>query len=90
MMSGDVQVFVLLIFVISATSAQLRPQWSVNGEPRHDRGNDGSHFESVVLCSKAGNCTCFFEKFRVIVKCTSVGDKLDEFANELPQTTSHL
>ena len=89
-MLGDVQVFALLTFVISATLAQLQPQGSVNGEPRHDRGYDGSHFGSVVLCSEAGNCTCVFEKFRVIVKCTSVGDKLGELAYEFPQTTSHL
>lgn len=81
----------LLTLVISSTSSavQLRLQESLNSEASDGEGA-GSRFESEVLCSEAGNCTCLFEKFHVTVKCTSVGDKLDEIASDLPQTTTHL
>lgn len=81
----------LVTLVISSTSfaVQLRLQESLNSEASDGEGAE-SRFESEVFCSKAGNCTCLFEKYHIEVKCTSIGDKLDEIASELPQTATHL
>lgn len=85
----DIYVVASLTFVISATSAQLRPQEHGNDDFSYG-DSAGSNFESAALCSEAGNCTCLFQKFYVIVKCTSAGDKLEEIAKDLPKTTTHL
>lgn len=57
-----------------------------------DGGNsdDGSGLESPFLCSVAGNCSCKFDDFGDTVRCTSVGNNLDEIAKNLPKTTTHL
>lgn len=85
----DIQALTLMIFIIYSTSTQPLPPESNSGEAS-DKGSDKSHLKSSVLCSEAGNCSCFFEKFRVTVKCTSVGDNLDQIGSILPQTTTHL
>lgn len=77
----DLNVLALLTFAVSAT-AQLSTQ-----EKADDKS---SRLESEVLCSEAGNCTCLIKKSYVTVKCTSVGDKLDEIVSELPKTTTYL
>lgn len=82
----DIHRFALLTFVIFTTSALLQPRKTGNNEG----GDKGSFLESAIFCSKAANCTCLFEKFRVTVKCTSAGDNFDEIAFELPHTATHL
>ena len=77
----DLNVLALLTFAVSAT-AQLSTQ-----EKADDKS---SRLESEVLCSEAGNCSCLIKKSYVTVKCTSVGDKLDEIVSELPKTTTYL
>lgn len=83
--------------MISTTSQQdLTPTESSVGDTskeeltRGSSGDGGSSSELPFLCSVKGNCSCLFEDFDVIVVCTSVGNKLDEIANELPNTTTHL
>ena len=80
---------VLLAFIIFATSAQLRAQERDNGKPV-DKGSSGSQFESAILCSEEGNCTCLFGELHVTVKCVSAGDRLDKIASKFPQATTHL
>ena len=58
-------------------------------------GSGGANIPGVpgvaFTCSDTGNCTCFFEDpANVTVTCTSVGDKLDEIAQALPESTTHL
>ena len=77
-----IYILALPIFVISATSEILRPRRSSDLSGR----NEGSG----IVCTKAGKCTCLFESLRVTVKCTSVGDKFDKVASELPKRTTHL
>ena len=91
MMFRDIRFLTLLTYVIFATSAavQLQVQESFNSNVSDGEGAE-SRFESEVLCSDAGNCTCLFEKSHVTVKCTSVGDNLDEIASKLPETTTHM
>lgn len=89
MKSCDIHVFALLTLAISTTLAELWLQESSNGESSDDSGA-GRLFESAVLCSEAGNCTCLFAKPHVIVKCTSTGDKLDKILSELPETTTQM
>lgn len=76
-------ILALFNFFVYATSEQLSLQKGGNSTSRSD-DNSG------VLCSETGNCTCLFEEFDVIVKCTHAGDKLEKFASELPKTTTHL
>lgn len=76
-------VFILMAFFIPTDSEILKPPKSVVGKSSDDKS-------SGVLCSEALNCTCLFEELRVIVKCTSAGDKLDKIAFQLPQTTTQL
>lgn len=68
-------------------SATSQPELSPTTEPGSD---DGSGSGLSILCSVKGNCSCLFEDFEVTVICTSVGNKFDEIANELPSTTTHL
>lgn len=82
-------VFALLTFLTVTTSLQLWPQGRGNSEAGN-KGSAGRPFQFDDLCSKAGNCTCLFERYHVTVKCTSAGDKLGEIASELPQSTTHL
>lgn len=84
-----IHVFALLTCVFSAISAQLRPRERGNGDYSYGH-SAGSNFDSAVSCSEAGNCTCLFKNFHVIVKCTSAGDKLEEIAKDLPKTATHL
>lgn len=67
-----------MAFFISTNSEIFKPPKS---------GDDKS---SGVLCSEVLDCTCLFEELRVIVKCTSAGDKLDKIGFQLPKTTSQL
>ena len=91
MMFCGVHVFFLWSFVISATSQQRQPKKRPGSDTGRDVDSAGSGSElGAILCSEAGNCTCFFEELRVTVKCTSAGDKLDKIAFELPETTTHL
>ena len=53
-------------------------------------GDIGSGLGPPFWCSVAGNCSCQFDDFGVTVKCTSVGNNLDEIAQNLPKTTTHL
>ena len=83
--------------MISTTSPQvLTPTESSAGDTSREEltgawsRDGGSSSELPFLCSVKGNCSCLFEDFDVIVVCTSVGNKLDEIANELPSTTTHL
>ena len=91
MMFCDIHSLALLTYVIFATLAAvpLQVQESLNSDASDGEGAE-SRYESEVLCSDAGNCTCLFEKSHVTVKCTSVGDNLDEIASKLPETTTHL
>ena len=50
----------------------------------------GSGLGPPIMCSVAGNCSCQFDDFGNTVKCTSVGNNLDEIAKTLPKTTTHL
>ena len=79
-----IYVFALWTSFISTTSEKIRPHHSVRG------AGNGAGNGSEVLCSEEGNCTCLFERLGVTVKCSSVGDKLDGIAFELPQTATHL
>lgn len=85
----DVHVFALWIFLISVT---LEQSWAQENGISDSGGNktSGNGTESAFLCSSDGNCTCAFERLGVIVKCTSVSDKLEKIAFELPQRTTHL
>ena len=91
MMFCDIHSLALLTYVIFATLAevQLQVQESFNSDASNGERVE-SRFESEVLCSDAGNCTCMFEKSHVKVKCTSVGDNLDEIASKIPKRTTHL
>lgn len=80
----DVRIFASLTLVIFATSVKLR-----NGEVS-DEGGVGSRPSAAVLCSEAGNCICLYDALNVTVICTSAGDRLNEIASELPQTTTNL
>ena len=53
-------------------------------------GDGGSGLGAPFLCSVAGNCSCEFNEFGDIVRCTSVGNNLDKIAKNLPKTTTHL
>ena len=68
----------------SATSTQE------SGPTEPGSGDGGSGSGRPILCSIKGNCSCLFKRFDVTVRCTSVGNKLDEIASELPSTTTHL
>ena len=85
----SISLFFLVTFNTLATSAQHRPQES-GIDKASNIGGAGSRVESAVWCSEVGNCTCIFEKILVTVICTSAGDRLDEIASKLPQTTTHL
>lgn len=82
-MSYGFYVFTLITFFISTNSEIFKP-------PKKGVGKNSDEKSSGVLCSEELNCTCLFEKLRVIVKCTSAGDKLDKIAFQLPQTTTQL
>lgn len=84
----NISVFALIMFIISATSTQLRQEGG--GSEASDEGGAGSRSESAVWCLEAGNCTCLFEKSHVTVICTSAGDRLDDITSKLPKTTTHL
>lgn len=85
----DVRIFASLTLVIFATSVKLRSQEKDNGEVS-DEGGVGSRPSAAVLCSEAGNCICLYDALNVTVICTSAGDRLNEIASELPQTTTNL
>ena len=61
-----------------------------SGSADSGSGDIGSGLGPPFWCSVAGNCSCQFDDFGVTVKCTSVGNNLDEIAKELPKTTTHL
>ena len=53
-------------------------------------GDNGIGLGSPFLCSVTGNCSCQFDHFGDTIRCTSVGNNLDEIAKNLPNTTTHL
>lgn len=94
MMFSGVHIIVWSL-AVSVTSQQRQPPpgpgsgdgGSGDSGSSHD---GGSGLGPSFLCSVAGNCSCQFDDFGDTVKCTSVGNKLDEIAKRLPKTTTHL
>lgn len=96
-------VLILIWSLNSYTDAQVPENYSfptgyegTGGEistmsPYEGSGGENESAATAFFCSEGGNCTCLFQgQVYIRVTCTSVGNNLDEIAQELPRSTTHL